>query len=154
MPRQWHGGWADPNPTLPCSPRRYCPSLETKFRRFPGRSHHVWLEPEGLDTHVVYPNGLSNSLEPADQLAMLKTVPGAPPSPAAGRRGAALAWRPTLRGALAGGRVECGPGRRRHAAGLEAARASALLRLPRWAPQRAWHAARRAVQVEQVLHEA
>ncbi|KAK9834334.1 hypothetical protein WJX81_007990 [Elliptochloris bilobata] len=55
---------------------RYCPSLETKFRRFPGRSHHVWLEPEGLGTHVVYPNGLSNSLEPADQLRMLKTVPG------------------------------------------------------------------------------
>ena len=58
---------------LPC---RYCPSLETKFGRFPGRTHHVWLEPEGLDSHVLYPNGLSNSLEPEDQVKLLKTVPG------------------------------------------------------------------------------
>lgn len=55
---------------------RYCPSLETKFARFPGRSHHVWLEPEGLDSDVVYPNGLSCSLEPEDQLRLLQTVPG------------------------------------------------------------------------------
>lgn len=55
---------------------RYCPSLETKFRRFPGRCHQVWLEPEGLDTAVVYPNGISNSLEPSDQAAMLRTIRG------------------------------------------------------------------------------
>lgn len=57
---------------------RYCPSLETKVKRFPGRTHHVWLEPEGLPehTHVVYPNGLSNSMEPNDQLSLLKTIPG------------------------------------------------------------------------------
>ena len=57
-------------------PGRYCPSLETKFGRFPGRTHHVWLEPEGLNSHVLYPNGLSNSLEPEDQVELLKTVPG------------------------------------------------------------------------------
>ena len=55
---------------------RYCPSLETKFKRFPGRTHHVWLEPEGLDSHVIYPNGLSNSLEPKDQIELLRTIPG------------------------------------------------------------------------------
>lgn len=59
-----------------CVEPRYCPSLETKFRRFPGRTHHVWLEPEGLDTDVVYPNGISNSMEPQDQLALLRTIPG------------------------------------------------------------------------------
>ena len=35
----------------------------------------MWLEPEGLDTDVVYPNGLSNSLEPSDQVEMLRTIP-------------------------------------------------------------------------------
>eukprot|EP00887_Chlorella_sp_A99_P001952 scaffold18.g1952.t1 len=59
-----------------CVEPRYCPSLETKFKRFPGRTHHVWLEPEGLETDVVYPNGLSCSLEPEDQLHLLQTVPG------------------------------------------------------------------------------
>ncbi|KAL4447302.1 hypothetical protein ABPG77_007335 [Micractinium sp. CCAP 211/92] len=59
-----------------CVEPRYCPSLETKFKRFPGRTHHVWLEPEGLGTDVVYPNGISNSLEPEDQLRLLATIPG------------------------------------------------------------------------------
>lgn len=59
-----------------CVEPRYCPSLETKFKRFPGRTHHVWLEPEGLETDVVYPNGLSNSMEPDDQLRLLRTVSG------------------------------------------------------------------------------
>ena len=56
---------------------RYCPSIEDKIHRFADRdSHQVFLEPEGLDTHLVYPNGISTSL-PADvQLAMLRTMEG------------------------------------------------------------------------------
>ena len=46
-------------------------------RRFPGRTHHVWLEPEGLETDVIYPNGISNSLEPEDQPRLLQSIPGA-----------------------------------------------------------------------------
>jgi len=55
---------------------RYCPSLETKYKRFPNRTHHIWLEPEGLDTDVIYPNGLSCSLEIDDQKHLLRTIPG------------------------------------------------------------------------------
>lgn len=56
---------------------RYCPSIEDKIRRFGDRDgHQVFLEPEGLDDHVVYPNGISTSL-PADvQEAFLRTIPG------------------------------------------------------------------------------
>lgn len=56
---------------------RYCPSIEDKIVRFPdAERHQVFLEPEGLDTHELYVNGLSTSL-PADvQLAMLRAVPG------------------------------------------------------------------------------
>lgn len=55
---------------------RYCPSLETKFKRFPGRTHHIWLEPEGLYSNVIYPNGLSCSLDIEDQHQLLQTIPG------------------------------------------------------------------------------
>ena len=60
------------------SPRtpRYCPSIESKIRRFPGRNHRVWLEPEGLNTDVVYPNGITNNLEPDLQVKMVRTIPG------------------------------------------------------------------------------
>ena len=56
---------------------RYCPSIEDKIHRFADRDgHQVFLEPEGLDTRLVYPNGISTSL-PADvQLAMLRTMEG------------------------------------------------------------------------------
>ncbi|MEO5705482.1 MAG: tRNA uridine-5-carboxymethylaminomethyl(34) synthesis enzyme MnmG [Alteraurantiacibacter sp.] len=56
---------------------RYCPSIEDKIHRFADRDgHQVFLEPEGLATHLVYPNGISTSL-PADvQLAMLRTMQG------------------------------------------------------------------------------
>jgi tRNA uridine 5-carboxymethylaminomethyl modification enzyme len=56
---------------------RYCPSIEDKIHRFADRDgHQVFLEPEGLDSHLVYPNGISTSL-PADvQHAMLRTMEG------------------------------------------------------------------------------
>ena len=56
---------------------RYCPSIEDKVHRFGDRDgHQIFLEPEGLDDHSVYPNGVSTSL-PADvQLAMLRTIAG------------------------------------------------------------------------------
>jgi tRNA uridine 5-carboxymethylaminomethyl modification enzyme len=56
---------------------RYCPSLEDKVVRFPNRERHqVFLEPEGPDSEVVYPAGVSTSL-PADvQLAFLRSIPG------------------------------------------------------------------------------
>jgi tRNA uridine 5-carboxymethylaminomethyl modification enzyme len=56
---------------------RYCPSLEDKVVRFGSRDRHqVYLEPDGLDTNLVYPAGLSTSL-PADvQLQALRTIPG------------------------------------------------------------------------------
>lgn len=56
---------------------RYCPSIEDKIHRFADRDgHQVFLEPEGLDSFLVYPNGVSTSL-PADvQLAMLRTMEG------------------------------------------------------------------------------
>lgn len=56
---------------------RYCPSLESKVIRFADKtSHIIWLEPEGFDNHVIYPNGISCTV-PADvQIEMLKTVKG------------------------------------------------------------------------------
>ncbi len=56
---------------------RYCPSVEDKVVRFAAKaSHQIFVEPEGLDTHVVYPNGISTSL-PADvQLAFVRTIAG------------------------------------------------------------------------------
>lgn len=56
---------------------RYCPSVEDKIRKFPDKDRHqVFLEPEGLQTHEVYPNGLSTSMSPAVQWQYLRTIPG------------------------------------------------------------------------------
>lgn len=56
---------------------RYCPSLESKVIRFGGRdSHKIWLEPEGFDTEVIYPNGISMTVPPAVQDIMLRTITG------------------------------------------------------------------------------
>ncbi|MFP3018098.1 MAG: tRNA uridine-5-carboxymethylaminomethyl(34) synthesis enzyme MnmG [Candidatus Tisiphia sp.] len=55
---------------------RYCPSIEDKVTRFVKASHQIFLEPEGLDDHTIYPNGISTSLPEDIQLALLKTIPG------------------------------------------------------------------------------
>jgi len=56
---------------------RYCPSIEDKIHRFAGRnSHNVFLEPEGLTTHEVYPNGISTSLPFDVQLALVRSMRG------------------------------------------------------------------------------
>ncbi|HEQ60680.1 MAG TPA: tRNA uridine-5-carboxymethylaminomethyl(34) synthesis enzyme MnmG, partial [Firmicutes bacterium] len=56
---------------------RYCPSIEGKVVAFPERSRHqIFLEPEGLDTDEIYPNGISTSLPEDVQRAFLKTIPG------------------------------------------------------------------------------
>ncbi len=56
---------------------RYCPSIEDKVHRFAGKdSHQVFLEPEGLDTNEVYPNGVSTSLPYDVQLELIHSLPG------------------------------------------------------------------------------
>lgn len=56
---------------------RYCPSIEDKIVKFGDRdTHQIFLEPEGLDDHTVYPNGISTSLPEDVQLEILKTIPG------------------------------------------------------------------------------
>lgn len=56
---------------------RYCPSIEDKITRFADKdSHQVFLEPEGLTTHEIYPNGVSTSLPFDVQLAVIHSLPG------------------------------------------------------------------------------
>jgi tRNA uridine 5-carboxymethylaminomethyl modification enzyme len=56
---------------------RYCPSIEDKIFRFSDREgHQVFLEPEGLDSQLIYPNGISTSLPTDVQLAMVRSMAG------------------------------------------------------------------------------
>jgi tRNA uridine 5-carboxymethylaminomethyl modification enzyme len=56
---------------------RYCPSIEDKIVKFGERDgHQIFLEPEGLDDHTVYPNGISTSLPEEVQSAFIRTIPG------------------------------------------------------------------------------
>jgi tRNA uridine 5-carboxymethylaminomethyl modification enzyme len=56
---------------------RYCPSIEDKIVKFGERDgHQIFLEPEGLDDHTVYPNGISTSLPEDVQHALVATIPG------------------------------------------------------------------------------
>jgi tRNA uridine 5-carboxymethylaminomethyl modification enzyme len=66
-----HGGWIGGRGP------RYCPSIEDKVVRFPDRPRHqIFLEPEGLGDHTVYPNGMSTSLPAQVQSALIATIPG------------------------------------------------------------------------------
>ncbi|MFZ0300554.1 MAG: FAD-dependent oxidoreductase, partial [Candidatus Sulfotelmatobacter sp.] len=56
---------------------RYCPSIEDKIVKFPDKeTHQLYLEPESLNTHEIYVNGMSTSLPVDVQLAILKSIPG------------------------------------------------------------------------------
>ena len=56
---------------------RYCPSIEDKIHRFASKdSHNIFLEPEGLETHEIYPNGISTSLPFDVQLAIVRSIRG------------------------------------------------------------------------------
>ena len=56
---------------------RYCPSIEDKVTRFADKDNHqIFLEPEGLDDPLIYPNGISTSLPEDVQVAFLRTIPG------------------------------------------------------------------------------
>ena len=56
---------------------RYCPAIEDKIVKFPDKEmHQLFLEPEGLNTHEIYVNGMSTSLPVEVQLAILKSIPG------------------------------------------------------------------------------
>jgi tRNA uridine 5-carboxymethylaminomethyl modification enzyme len=56
---------------------RYCPSIEDKIAKFPDKeTHQLFLEPEGLNTHEIYVNGMSTSMPIDVQLAVIKSIPG------------------------------------------------------------------------------
>ncbi len=55
---------------------RYCPSIESKILRFGKRHHQIWLEPEGLDSDLIYPQGLSCTLPAELQQQLVNTMDG------------------------------------------------------------------------------
>lgn len=55
---------------------RYCPSIESKILRFKSPNHQIWLEPEGLDSPLIYPGGLSCTLPQEKQEELVKCIPG------------------------------------------------------------------------------
>lgn len=55
---------------------RYCPSIESKILRFKTLKHQIWLEPEGLDSPLIYPSGLSCTLPEEKQEELVKCIPG------------------------------------------------------------------------------
>ncbi|KAK0057200.1 protein MTO1 mitochondrial, partial [Biomphalaria pfeifferi] len=54
----------------------YCPSIESKILRFNRKSHQIWLEPEGLDSDVIYPQGMSCTMPEEFQVALMRSIPG------------------------------------------------------------------------------
>ncbi|XP_076654512.1 5-taurinomethyluridine-[tRNA] synthase subunit MTO1, mitochondrial isoform X2 [Halictus rubicundus] len=55
---------------------RYCPSIESKVLKFPASEHQIWLEPEGFDSPVIYPSGLSCTLPAEKQQELIRYIPG------------------------------------------------------------------------------
>ena len=56
---------------------RYCPTIDKKLWMFPNKKqHNIWLEPEGIESDVVYPNGISTGLPREAQLKFLRTIKG------------------------------------------------------------------------------
>ena len=55
---------------------RYCPSIESKILRFGEKTHQVWLEPEGFDSDIIYPNGLSCTLPAELQVKLVRSLTG------------------------------------------------------------------------------
>ena len=55
---------------------RYCPSIESKVLRFENLNHQIWLEPEGLDSDLIYPGGLSCTLPAEKQQELVNYING------------------------------------------------------------------------------